>query len=292
MSFCAVCGLEAAGGDRFCQRCGAQLPAAVLEQERAVAGPAAVEHAAAAPRRPDRRAGWLLAAVAVCLIAVGAVVVVLLTRPSHKANAQLSAASQATPRSPVSPVSPASRASPAGPGATPATSPSPSPSPRPSPTASPPAVDGSSPEAYQARTVDHLLDLAAPARGKVGTSVQQLQSCQIDPYAAEQALQSAIDVRTQLLSQLDTLDLSALPGGVVPGLRAAEQLSLDADESYLSWAQSLEAYPCDGSAPQTSDFADGDSYSAQATAAKASFTALWAPIAQRYGLTARQSSDL
>lgn len=289
LSWCTACGRKALASDKFCQGCGAplhadapQAPVAAntvqrpLPQDPPRELPATWTTEPTPPpsrAKPGRTLSFVLGTCGVLVVGVVAAVVTVGLSNSGKHKESLTTQAQvATPHSPSA--------------AATAAAPSTSVRHSQSPTAT------TEPAAYQARALDTLLNAAGAARGKVGTAVGQLQACQMDPATAAQDLQSAINVREQVLNQLLTLNTSALPPALVAGLHNAEQLSVQADESYQSWAATLEGSDCTGSADLTSDFQAADSYSQQATAAKTDFVNQWNPIAAKYGLATRQASDL
>jgi hypothetical protein len=147
----------------------------------------------------------------------------------------------------------------------------------------------------QAQAVDALLDSSASGRHLVGPVVIALADCNssIAPTAAVSSLQQAVSNRTGLLQQLGQLQVDALPDGASLRslLQAAWNHSLQADQHYLNWAQSI----ANGSAcnTQNSEKLAGDAASVSATQAKASFVSAWnASVAGPQNLTPRQESNL
>jgi hypothetical protein len=285
VAWCTACGRQATGADKFCQGCGTPLDRKVepnpgvkdtVPQPPVDETPrdlAAVWSADAKLEHRPRSARTISIVLAVCgVVAIGAVsaVIAVGVGGSNKHQEKLTPQAHSTVSHAATPTTAASSS--AAHTATPTVS--------------------TDPAEFQARALDTLLTAAGAARGKVGTAVGQLQSCQTDPFDAAQTLQSAINVRTQVLGQLGSLNTSALPASLVDSLRNAEQLSVQADDAYQTWAESLEGYFCTGSADLTADFHTGDAYSQQATAAKSDFVNQWNPIAAKYGLATRRASDL
>lgn len=147
--------------------------------------------------------------------------------------------------------------------------------------ASPSAVD---PETTrQARAVDVLLNEMADSRIKLAEAVHQ-GNC---VAAGEEVptFQEVVQEREQQLTTAQSLDVSALDNGVElqSALSQALRASGEADRYYLKWAEG-----CSGA-----DLRQGDAISrAQASPVKAEFLRLWAPIAQREGLIARDQDHI
>jgi hypothetical protein len=93
------------------------------------------------------------------------------------------------------------------------------------------------------------------------------------------------------MNRADALDVGNIPEGALlkAELQAIFTASHDADVAYLNWVQSA------GSAcPQTSDYAYQAVVAAnnRAQADKDTFVAEWDPVAARYGLLQRSSSQI
>ena len=226
---------------------------------RSYAPPVAIE------RRRDSRPGWLLplAVMGVLLVAADVAITILATSNNSPA--------------------PAAHTS---------TSPSPSASPTASASPSPSASSsGSSTQQQAAKALDALLTDSSRNRANVVAAVASVQSCQ-DPASAAMTLSQAADDRSAELQHLQTLDLSALPGSgqLVGALTRALDHSQAADQSFAAWATA--SVGCTGSATQDSNYAAASDASTAATASKQQFVTLWNPLAQRFGLTVRQTSDI
>jgi serine/threonine protein kinase len=151
--------------------------------------------------------------------------------------------------------------------------------------------------ADQAKSLDQLLDRSADSRRMVVSAVNATQACTspASVSAATGTLRDAAEQRSALISELNALDLSQVPGSAdaTTKLRAAWQHSADADSAYAAWAAGMEKGGCTpGSAPHDSNWRAGSEASAQATSAKNAFIEKWNPIAKRYGLPTRASDRI
>lgn len=156
----------------------------------------------------------------------------------------------------------------------------------------PPTDDPDRLAADQAAAVDRVLSASVASRSKLGRALQRVHGCDGDLTGATRDLRAVGDEREQQLADVATLDLSALPAGdLLRGLlRQALFHSLDADRSYVRWADSLVATSCrngDGNA-----LAAGDRASKLAGQSKIDFLAVWNPIAAEYGLPSRGREDI
>ncbi|MFI7399059.1 protein kinase [Streptomyces sp. NPDC049541] len=160
-----------------------------------------------------------------------------------------------------------------------------------SPSPSPPAAAG------QAKSMDQLLDRSAQSRRSVIGAVNAVQACRSSATvsAASTDLKNAEQERSTLISELDALDLSQIPGGADAAtyLRTAWQHSQDADTAYAAWADAMANGGCaPGSTPHDDNYNSASAASYQATSAKNAFIRRWNPIAQRYGLPTRTSDRI
>ena len=111
--------------------------------------------------------------------------------------------------------------------------------------------------------VDRLLDASTTARRAVVAATQGLADCVLPADAAAAGLQRVSEMRRRLLDQLDVLDFSPLSHSrqIRSALTQAWSASLDADLSYLAWAQHQDVYgDCDTA---DGDYLDGNESSAQ-----------------------------
>ena len=107
-------------------------------------------------------------------------------------------------------------------------------------------------------------------------------------------LNAAATDRNTELSSAQGLQVDALPDGdqIKQSLVTALTYSLQADQSFASWAASIDPGTCQPPAPQGPDYAAADSASQQATAAKTQFLTLWQPIAAQYSLPVPAEGDI
>jgi hypothetical protein len=145
----------------------------------------------------------------------------------------------------------------------------------------------------QASQLNALLTQSGTARGSVVDAVAAVSSC-ADVSAGASALAAAADSRQDALDQLESLDTDALPHGAQlrSTLRTALQKSLEADQYFAAWAQSVQRGGCGGSAPHDSQYQVGIQASREATAAKHQFVRLWNPIAASEGLPSLEEKDI
>jgi hypothetical protein len=145
----------------------------------------------------------------------------------------------------------------------------------------------------QTSQLNALLAQSGAARGSVVDAVAAVSSC-ADVSAGANALAAAANSRQDALDQLESLDTEALPHGaqLMSTLRTALQKSLEADQHFAAWAQSVQRGGCDGSAPHDSQYQAGTQASREATAAKHHFVQLWNPIATSEGLPRLEEKDI
>jgi hypothetical protein len=156
-------------------------------------------------------------------------------------------------------------------------------------TTTPPAPPPPDPEALARQTasrLDAVLLSSAGARSGVQPSVNAITTCNASE-ADLAVLAHAAQERQAILTQLQSLNVTALPDGpsLLADLQAAEQASLEADQSFLDWGRSQLG--CSGRAVLNVQYQAGMTASQRATAAKTSFTQGWNGIAGRYNLAPR-----
>lgn len=162
-----------------------------------------------------------------------------------------------------------------------------SPSPSPSPT-----VD---PVREQAVALDELLADSGNSRAAVIRAVENIKKCEnLDQAAAD--LRDAAQQRKDLVTRLEQLSVDKLPrhAELTAALTKAWKASEAADRHYAAWAdQTSEKKGCKkGSARITNQTRAGNRQSGVASAQKAKAAQLWNPIAQTYGLSQRQPTEL
>ena len=110
----------------------------------------------------------------------------------------------------------------------------------------------------------------------------------------ETTLNDAHTSRESLLSQLQSEDLSALPGGsqLDTYLTNAWQASASSDQSYANWASDQMASGCTVNDDADVNFQNAQVSDGQSTTNKTSFATLWNPIASSYGLPTVTASSI
>lgn len=157
----------------------------------------------------------------------------------------------------------------------------------PQPASSSPTADPTS----EASAVDSVLRQTASDRKAAAAAVTDLASCGASTGLSGdvQALQAAQSDRASLVNQLRNDPVDQLEGGsqAVQLLETALQDSATADGDYAQAGQDVSANPSSCTAneiTQDTHFQAGQNQDKTATADKTSFTAVWNPIAQQYGL--------
>ncbi|NBM18879.1 hypothetical protein [Streptomyces sp. GC420] len=151
------------------------------------------------------------------------------------------------------------------------------------------------PARTQAVELDKLLAESNDSRAKVIAAVQSIKTCDNLGQAAGD-LRAAAGQRNGLVDRLKDLSVDKLPdhAKLTAALTKAWKASASADEHYAAWAdQTAGPKGCrKGQARVTGQTAAGNRASGEATAAKTEAASLWNPIAETYGLTKRQTTEL
>ncbi|WP_331452776.1 hypothetical protein [Streptomyces sp. SS162] len=167
------------------------------------------------------------------------------------------------------------------------------PAPGPSaPASSEPAPD---PVKDQAVELDKLLADSNDSRDAVIRSVENIKKCeQLDKAASD--LREAAGQRRELVNRLRGIKIDKLPDHteLSASLTKAWQASAKADDHYAAWADQVKKPKnCkDGKARNTGSTAQAAVASGEATGAKREAARLWNGIAETYGLTKRQPTQL
>lgn len=171
----------------------------------------------------------------------------------------------------------------------------PVPAPAPSTTMAPqgPSGNGGGDTAAAASQLDALLQQSHQARNQVVEATQGVSNCTMSPQDGINEVQAAIDLRLQVADGLLSVDVSALPSGpdMITNLASALQSSVEADNDYIAWMNTVAAQGCPVPSSDPS-FQAASNASQSATAAKQTFINEWDPIASRYGLTHYAEEDL
>ncbi|MEU3985507.1 hypothetical protein AB0F77_36520 [Streptomyces sp. NPDC026672] len=164
--------------------------------------------------------------------------------------------------------------------------------------ASAPAADGSpgaDPAQQQAAELDKLLADSGSSRASVIKAVADVKSCDnLDGAAAD--LRDAAKQRAELVTRLSKLSVDKLPenAALTDALTKAWQASASADNHYAAWAdQTAAKHGCrKGQARSTAQTQEGNRASGTASTEKSKAAGLWNTIAEKYGLTERQPTQL
>ncbi len=160
------------------------------------------------------------------------------------------------------------------------------------PASASPSVD---PVRQQAVELDKLLAESGSSRTTVINAVADVRSCDKLPQAAKD-LREAAKQRAGLVTSLSRLSVDKLPGHaeLTAALTKAWQASASADNHYAAWAdQTAKKNGCKkGKARTTAETQAGNRASGTASKEKANAADLWNTIAQKYGLTEREPTQL
>ncbi|MCB5909790.1 hypothetical protein [Streptomyces pinistramenti] len=159
----------------------------------------------------------------------------------------------------------------------------------------PPSKPAADPAQEQAKKLDALLGDSNNSRSAVVNAVKSIRSCDKLGESAK-ALKSAAAQRNDLVSRLQQLPVDKIPqhAELTAALTSAWKSSAAADNHYAAWAGQVGGKKgCHkGHARNTQQTAQGTAASGTATKSKEQAAKIWNPIAQKYGLTARQPGDL
>lgn len=158
------------------------------------------------------------------------------------------------------------------------------------------ASSGADPAQQQAAALDKLLADSGSSRASVIQAVANVRQCNNLGQSAS-SLRDAAKQRTDLVTRLGRLSVDKLPNNteLAAALTKAWQASAAADNHYAAWADQVGGgrKGCHkGQARGTAQTQAGNRESATASAEKVKAAALWNTIAQKYGLTQRQPTQL
>ncbi|MEU8687026.1 hypothetical protein [Streptomyces sp. NPDC048665] len=158
------------------------------------------------------------------------------------------------------------------------------------------AAPGTDPARQQAVELDKLLADSGSSRASVINAVAAVKGCDnLDGSATD--LRDAAKQRTELVTRLGKLSVDKLPdnAALTGALTQAWQASASADNHYAAWADQVKGQHkgCrKGHAKVTGEAQAGNRASGTASEQKAKAAGLWNAIAQKYGLTQRQPTQL
>ncbi len=155
---------------------------------------------------------------------------------------------------------------------------------------------GADTAAGQAKQLDALLATSNSSRSTVINSVEAIRTCGNAAQAGSD-LRAAAGQRDGLVTKLSGMKLDKLPNHdeLVAQLTTAWKASAAADNHYAAWADQVagDKNACKrGHAKMTAETAKANASSGEATIAKKQAAGLWNPLAQQYGLTQRQYTQL
>ncbi|WP_052397181.1 hypothetical protein [Streptomyces sp. NRRL F-5123] len=148
----------------------------------------------------------------------------------------------------------------------------------------------------QAQALDALLASSGASRSSVVSAVESIRGCKNLPGSAAD-LRAAATQRDGLVTRLGALSVDKLPkhDELTTALTKAWKASASADSHYAAWADQAagNADVCKGGhARNTGESQAGAKESGTATTQKKAAVKLWNSIADTYGLTKRQYSQL
>ncbi|GHH68952.1 hypothetical protein GCM10018793_00560 [Streptomyces sulfonofaciens] len=147
----------------------------------------------------------------------------------------------------------------------------------------------------QATELDKLLADSNNSRDTVIGAVDDVKNCK-DLGKAATDLRNAAKQRNGLVTRLSGLSVDKLANHtrLTSALNEAWKASAAADNHYAAWADQVSGrHGCHkGHARNTPQVAAGNKASGDATSAKETAAGLWNAIAEKYGLTSRDKSEL
>jgi hypothetical protein len=141
------------------------------------------------------------------------------------------------------------------------------------------------PRQQAAQALAVLLADSGADRAAVTQAVSAVAGCSPGLSQDETIFTNAASSRQVLLGKLAALpDRSALPAAMLQDLTAAWQASGQADQDFANWTQDEISHGCSTSYQSDASYQAAMAPDGQATKDKRAFAALWAAIADEYGL--------
>ncbi len=138
-----------------------------------------------------------------------------------------------------------------------------------------------------------LLAQSGTDRAAVMKAVSAVQDCSPGLSQDETIFSNAASSRQALLGKLAALpDRSALPAPMLEDLTLAWQASGQADQDFANWTQDEISHGCSTSYQSDASYQAATAPDKQATTDKKAFDALWAAIADEYGLPLYQYKQI
>ena len=159
----------------------------------------------------------------------------------------------------------------------------------------PAAVSSSAlpPGRQAAQALAALLAQSGTDRAAVTQAVNAVADCSPGLRQDETTFSNAASSHQALLGKLAALpDRSALPASMLQDLAAAWQASGQADQDFANWAQAEISHGCSTSYQSDASYQAATGPDDRATTDKKAFAALWAAIAEKYGLPLYQYNQI
>jgi hypothetical protein len=138
-----------------------------------------------------------------------------------------------------------------------------------------------------------LLAQSGTDRAAITQAFNAVAACSPGLSQDETVFSSAASSRQELLGKLAALtDRSALPASMLKDLTMAWEVSGEADQDFARWTQDEISRGCSTDYQADANYQDATVPDNQATAYKMAFAALWAPIANEYGLPSYQYNQI
>jgi hypothetical protein len=144
----------------------------------------------------------------------------------------------------------------------------------------------------EASTLSGLLAQSANDRSAIVAAVSAIANCG-DLQTAEGTLTASATSRQSLLQQLQSLNLSSVPNSteLIEYLTAAWNNSIASDQSYAGWASDEINDGCTINDDSDLNYQNAQGSDSMSTSNKASFAAVWNPVASTFSLpTVTESS--
>ncbi len=170
---------------------------------------------------------------------------------------------------------------------------SPAPSAVPSPVSSAVSSPALPPQQQAAQALAVLLAQSGTDRAAVTQAVTAVQDCSPGLSQDEATFSNSASSHQVLLGKLAALpDRSALPAAMLQDLTAAWQASSQADQDFAKWTQDEITQGCSTNYQSDASYRAATVPDGHATTDKKAFAALWAAIADEYGLPSYQYKQI
>jgi serine/threonine-protein kinase len=144
-----------------------------------------------------------------------------------------------------------------------------------------------------AQALAALLAQSGTDRAGVTQAVSAVAGCSPGLSQDETTFSTAVSSRQALLGKLAALpDRSALPAAMLQDLTTAWQASGQADQDFANWTRDEISHGCSTSYQSDASYRAATGPDKQATTDKKAFAALWAAIADEYGLPSYQYNQI